>query len=172
MNILFLAGNGYHNKEWVYKLCETVAPLFDKSLVHDYAHWNSDEEFINFDTELDVLSEELKDFGEYVVFAKSIGSVLASLGMSRGIIKPTKFIVAGLPLGLIVSENHPVGTWLENDTTKLIVVQNTNDPLGSFDDVRDYIGKIKKEGDFELVELPGDSHDYSDLEKLKEIIGS
>ena len=172
MDLILLAGNGSHNKAWIYEVSKTLAPLFDNCLVHDYEHWQNNEANINFDAELAKLRHETEGIGEYVIFAKSIGSVLTFMGVNRGILKPKTIIITGLPLGMIEEEHIPMDDWLRHSDIPLLFIQNTEDPLGSFKEVEKYLSGIIGNRKYTLAELDGNTHNYNDLLRLKEEIAS
>lgn len=39
MQLILLAGNSAHNKEWIESVEEEVKDLFDKTYVQYYSHW-------------------------------------------------------------------------------------------------------------------------------------
>jgi len=170
MNLVLLAGNSYRNKEWIYRVKEVLSPLFDKSFVLEYAHWQSGEEEINLDNEILTLSNKLINDSNYSIFAKSVGSIVALKGINDGVLKPIKIIIAGLPLFSIMESGTPFGKWLENSDVPLLIIQNTSDPLGSYLDVKKYFLELNIKSKYKIIELPGDDHSYNDLPKLKELV--
>jgi len=171
MNLLLLAGNGQHNKEWIYKVKDVLSPLFATLHVHEYAHWDSDEAFIDFDKEYATVEEETTKLGQYVIFAKSVGTILTLKGINEGVLHPTKCIFVGLPLTMTAEENSKIKAWLQASNVPILFVQNTDDPLGSFDQVKAF---VKSTGvvNCHIVNLPGDSHSYDDFQKLRALIES
>jgi hypothetical protein len=74
MNALLFGGNSANNKVWIEQVREALAPIFERCVVHTYDHWETGEEFINFEAELTKLHDEVKNLSRYVIFAKSIGT--------------------------------------------------------------------------------------------------
>ena len=172
MDLLLLAGNSIHNKEWIHTVKKILSPLFKKSLVHEYAHWQNGELDIDLEAELKSLDLELKSSDSYYIFAKSVGSILTLKGMDSGQLKPLKVVIAGLPLGLIKESVVFFNKWLENNKVPLLIIQNTNDPLGSFLEVKKYLQELNLGFEYEIIEVPGDDHSYNDLVKLKELVSN
>lgn len=98
MNFILLSGNSIHAKEWMYKLRDSVIAKFGNTYIHNYRHWNSGEDMIDFDTELSSLNEKLDNSSPYIFIAKSAGCILALKSMSKEITKPTACLFLGLPM--------------------------------------------------------------------------
>lgn len=169
MNILLLGGSSLRNKEWIYKVRDALRDNFDILKVHEYSHWATDEEFTNLNKELKALTSETNTFGEYAIFAKSIGTIIALQGMDMNILHPTLCIFTGLPIKLIEREGLNVKDWLEASKMPILIIQNENDPQGSFDEVSKLLQDTHT-ANCKAVSLPGDTHGYDDLKKLKETI--
>lgn len=169
MNALLFAGNSLNNKSWVYGLRDELQPLYTSVTVHDYAHWNSGKPFIDFKMELDRLHNETLPDTPYIVVAKSVGTLLTAQAINAGIINPVQCVFLGLPLKLIEKEAYPLATWLRNYHHPVTIIQNTNDPVGSYEAVKDFIVQTNL-GQCLCIELPGSSHDYTATTKLKQIL--
>ena len=124
---------------------------------------------MDFSAEAVKLGKMCRVSTEYVILAKSGGSWLTLKLMAEGKIKPVKIILVG-----------PAWNWARNNgfdpialakkvTVPVLVVDKTNDPSLSF-------GQLKKEVEeagltnFTLVEMPGDTHHYENVEKIGKLI--
>lgn len=166
MNLLALGGESLRNQEWIHQVGEEFKPLFDRVVVQDYAHWASGAPGIDVDRELDVAAQTAHDLGDYVIFAKSAGSVLSLKGIAEGRLRPRACLFAGLPLGMIrVLET---GDWWKF-SMPVALVQNTGDPVSPYREVEAYLRERLPAGSYKLVELPGDTHHYGDLSKLESL---
>src|SRR5258706_12101649 len=100
MNALILGGESPRHYDWVRTVAEHLKPAFDKVVYLDYRHWSagggSDIEY-----ETAEVAKLTDDLGEYVIVAKSIGTVIATLGIASGTLKPARCVFLGLPLGLV-----------------------------------------------------------------------
>lgn len=170
MNLFLLAGNSKRNKDWIYSVGYALKVLFDAAKVHDYAHWESGEEFVDIEKELKTIIDETKTLLPYAIFAKSVGGVIAIKGINEKVLQPNTCIITGLPLSLIAKESLPVSEWLSETTVPITIIQNEHDPLGSYEDVREF---VDKSGALTctVVCAPGDTHSYEDLDLLKQLIG-
>src|SRR5258708_1357816 len=100
MNALILGGESPRHYEWVRTVAEHLKPSFEKVVYLDYRHWSTGGgSDIEFETaEVAKLTDNLN---EYAIVAKSIGTVIATLGVASETLKPTRCVFLGLPLGLM-----------------------------------------------------------------------
>lgn len=171
MNALILGGNSPHNKEWVRQLHAALAPLFTTVATHDYAHWASAGETIDFDHELRAIQREARALDDYIIIAKSAGVLLALKGISDNILRPDKVIFLGTPLNYIHRHTmeHEFESWLKKLTEPMLAIQNAHDPAAAAGEVDRYLKTIVPPSLITFAELPGDTHDYIDFPKLLEL---
>lgn len=166
MNALLLPGNSPRHQAWIEELRTAVMPRFQQTLTLHYRHWQSGEPEADVDYELGVAEALADNLDQFVIIAKSIGTAIASDGVSKGALKPKKLILLGLPISSsYASERYK--DWFDNIAIDILIAQNTNDPLGSFADVKQAFEKLQN---VSLVELPGNTHDYLDFEAIKKLI--
>ena len=170
MQVLLLGGYSARNKPWIYEVADALEPLAEQRVVHEYAHWNDESKSLDAEAELTAIADEAQNLAEYVVFAKSVGCLLAVEGMHRGLLAPQACVFAGLPLDTAVRERgEAFARQIAAVNCPLVFVQNSDDPLGSYKDVKAYLehaGAVRAMA----VELPGETHDYSDTATLKTIV--
>lgn len=171
MNALLLGGNSQHNQEWIHKVGTILSPEFHKLLIHDYSHWDGQGGFIDFDLELLRLSAIIEGAVPYIVFAKSVGSILTLKAISKGILKPVGCIFAGLPIKLAEEDKIPLPDLLRDNPVKTLFIQNTNDPLASFSKLVKYL-RTAGATNYQALELEGNAHSYDDFERLKSLVHS
>jgi hypothetical protein len=169
MDLLLLSGNSARNKSWIYSVRDTLTPLFVTSLVHDYAHWENGETFINFDQELVSLPREVTILSEHIVFAKSVGSVLVAQAIHNKLLNPQQCIFVGLPLELIEKQQYAFADWLRGYHKQITFIQNAHDPLGSYEAVKSYLHESGLDQCL-CIEFPGDTHDYNDYPRLRQVV--
>lgn len=166
MNLILLAGNSISNKEWIEEVEASLKPFFTKTEVHYYQHWSTGDELIDFEKELELLSEDAKDFGQYVIFAKSAGTLLTLKGVKEGKLQPVKCIFAGTAINWGREKNFSVDEWLENYSIPTLFIEKTNDPACSFEDLAKLL-ENKSVKNYSLKEITGSNHHYEDIELLK-----
>jgi hypothetical protein len=171
MNILLFGGNSQRNKEWIHELGDVLSPDFNNCVVHDYEHWDGRGEFIDFDLELSRLSAEVKGFDPYIVFAKSVGSILTLKAINLGLLKPVKCIFAGLPIKLAEEDGISLPDLIKSNPVPTKFIQNTGDPLASYSRLTDYL-KLTGAANYQSIELEGNTHSYDDLNRIKSIVQS
>lgn len=168
MNVLILGGISPHNQPWVHEVERALSPLADTVVVHEYAHWSQPEGTeMDIDYELRAAAEKAKSLREYAIFAKSVGTVLTLRGVASGLLAPKTCLFTGLPLKLIEREFPEMPAWISANKAPVLLMQNSQDTAGSFADVQTYLKAIN--ADWELVELPGDSHSYEDLGTIRKL---
>jgi hypothetical protein len=171
MNIILFGGNSQRNKQWIHQVGDELSLQFDICSVHNYLHWNDNGGFIDFDAELSRLSNLVTGLANYVVFAKSVGSLLTLKGISLGILNPQKCIFAGLPIKLAEQDNIPLDELLRKNSVPTLILQNSLDPTASYDRLRSYI-KSTEALNYSTHELDGNSHSYNDFNEIKRIVKS
>ena len=159
MDLLLLPGNSKRSKDWLEQADRYLAPQFDKTYRHDYAHWEKDEPEIDLNLELKKLTELVKTIPQYMIFAKSAGTILTSKGTAMSVLRPRACLFVGFPLAMVNNQNLPARDWLETANFPISILQHTSDPLGSFRDVEQYIKAINHDN-ISVHEIAGDTHDY------------
>ncbi len=167
MNALLLPGNSQRHEKWIEDLRKALASHFDITETQHYRHWQSGEEKADVDYELSVAQSKADQLKPYTVIAKSIGTVIAAKGTAEGKLHPNKLILLGIPINGGAPQ-APFREWLEKIKLPIVIVQNTNDPLGSFSDVRSAFEF--KNRNILYVELPGNTHDYLDFRAIENLI--
>lgn len=161
MQLVMLSGNSLHNQDWVYEARDEVSDLFDSTYVQNYRYWQTNEEWIDLPHELSVLKDQHLA-GDYGVFAKSIGTVLAVQALDKNIISPKFLLLLGLPLGYITKNYPQFASILTSNSLPVTVIHNTEDVVGTAEAAREYLLSCLNEADFTFIETPGDTHDYED----------
>ena len=166
MNALLLPGMSPRHREWIRQLAEAIKPHFGEVRFLDYAHWDTPGAEMDLEREIHQAAELAKDLGEYVVIAKSIGTVLTTLGTARGMLAPQACVFLGFPLN-VVHDLLEAGELAEalKQLPPTAFVHNQNDPLGTADEVRAYLAK-NAPAKYEIIPTPGDTHDYVDFNQM------
>lgn len=169
MNIILLPGNSPRNKAWITHIANSLRDDFGKIIVQEYEHWSSGQPLIDFEVEQSLLARSGNQVRPFVIFAKSVGGIVALKATAEDIIMPENIIITGLPLSLIRKKHIPVDNWLHHLQLPITIIQNEQDPVGSYDDIITYIRPINNSN---IVVVPhnGSSHSYSDIEHIRAII--
>ncbi|HVX23998.1 MAG TPA: hypothetical protein VG992_01505 [Candidatus Saccharimonadales bacterium] len=169
MNMLILGGESQRHQVWVRELASALEPNADDLRILDYRHWQTNSPTIDVEYEIEQAARNAPD-EPYVVVAKSMGSVVTTLAVSRGLLKPDRCIFMGFPLAVVMANLPEVAAALPK-LPPTDFLHNTADPLGSFQAVQAYI-TAHSPAHFTCCELPGDTHDYSDFNRIKQLLDS
>ena len=168
MNLIILPGNSPEHERWLNEAANAFEPFFDEIHAVHYRHWQTGAPEVDESYEIEALRSLSMDMSDSVILAKSVGTVIATRAISEDILRPRNTVFLGLPI-----TNSLFGTSLEEyglqNIVPLTIVQNTNDPYGSFTDVRDFLTKIGAT-QVALIEAPGQTHDYEDYEQYSGLL--
>lgn len=131
MNLLLLPGNNPRHREWLLQVEQELSPLFNRTLRHEYRHWQTGEPEIDLAYESSQLIDKTVDLEPYIIFAKSAGTLLSLQAMEQGILQPTACLFAGIPLPMTEQYGLPLERWLQTVTVPVHIMQNSADPFGS-----------------------------------------
>ena len=169
MDLLLFGGMSPRNKEWLYHVEKSLRPLFDKTSLHEYAHWASAAPQIDLEHELHAAHNQARELDDYVIFAKSAGVVLSLKGIAEKTLRPKACLFVGTPLNFIHEHSHQVDIWLKSLDMPAIFVQNAHDPTGTYQELQRYLHEHLQSPHYKIFEEPGETHDYNDLQRLKEL---
>ena len=168
MNLIILPGNSPEHERWLNEATNAFEPFFDEIHAVHYRHWQTGAPEVDESYEIEALRSLSMDMSDSVILAKSVGTVIASRAISEDILRPRNTVFLGLPI-----TNPLFSTSLEEyglqNITPLTIVQNTNDPYGSFAVVQAFMAKIGAT-QATLVETPGQTHDYEDYEQYSSLL--
>jgi hypothetical protein len=173
MHLILLPGNGRYNKAWIDEVRENLQDLFLSTHVVYYDHWFAEDEKkeITIETEQKKLLEIAANLDEYVIFAKSAGSLVTIKSIHEGLIAPEKCIFTGHPVNWARYRNYPVEQWIKDYSVPTLFIQKTLDPVFSFEELKAYLGEHNV-ANLKLVEQDGDDHEYGDIAFLRAEITS
>ena len=165
MEILILPGNDPRTAIWADDLQQELK-FATRKIVHiqRYLHWDDPQKQpINFEREV----ERLAEFDAEIVIAKSFGVMVGLLAYSKKLIKPKRIIGIGTPVLGFKKLNMDLQGLITKLTIPCLLIQQTNDKVGSFQSLSKAVGN---NAILELREIPGDDHIYSDVKLLGELI--
>lgn len=151
MKTLVLPGGSFGNKKWAEGL-----DVPNKE-VWNWSHWET-----GIDVNVDVDQEAEKIYEKYKgqninILAKSIGSLVLMKLFKLGL-KPNKYILCGVPLKVIKEMKAEYDYEVVSEYVPEIVVQNTQDPLGSFTEISEFIHNINP--NITVISKEADNHSY------------
>lgn len=171
MNLILLPGNSKKNKDWINQVEKCLGSIFAKTYIHNYQHWEDENESnnIDFELELENLVEATKDMDGYVVFAKSAGVLLALLGIKRGLLNPANCVFVGLAYSYGEKRGLDLDELFDSYFIPTLFIQKTFDPAIHFEELREFLMESNVRN-YELVEIPGDDHHYENIAEIKDLI--
>ncbi|MEY2665163.1 MAG: hypothetical protein RLZZ480_268 [Candidatus Parcubacteria bacterium] len=163
--LLVLAGGSRRNEAWGEACAEYFRSQFDLVCFIRYEHWATGESNLDFDAEIAKIAANVEgagEEGEWYVFAKSIGSILALKAAAADAIKPTKCVFFGMPFS-VVKDSLFRDDWmpLENFKIPALAFHNDNDPTAEYGLAQEKIATLAPSIKFRT--LFGDNHDYLDF---------
>lgn len=166
--LLVLSGQSKRNKAWGEACVDFFASDFDEVHFIEYDHWKKQESEINFSAEINKIKDVVND-GDWYIFAKSIGSIVALMTVSEQIIKPVKCIFFGMSLS-VVKDTVFAKDWSLLSTFKVptLAFHNTEDPIADCAFAEEKIKEFATT--ISLKELAGNNHDYLDFADYKPTI--
>ncbi len=159
MKTLILAGESEKNISWL----EEISGLIVDSICHFYEHWETGENKIDFQREVERLGQE--DYAVDRIVAKSAGTVVALYAIDAGVVTPEKCVFMGIPVmwAEIRGFKEDLVYLIENHNVSTTYIQQENDPFCSAAELAELTGK-------DVHEISGGNHKYDDfpaiLEKL------
>jgi len=168
--LLILAGNHPDQSRWASEVSSSFSSLFSQIWIHQYKHWNDSQlNGIDLSFELEELKSANKISEISVIFGKSAGVILAFMAYYQRIISPSCAILVGTPLHWARKKDMPIDEWLRDVKISALYIQNELDPVCSADELLQAL-PISSDSKCDLVKLDGSSHDYEDLDLLRETI--
>jgi hypothetical protein len=171
MKIIIVPGNSPKNKKWIQK----ATKFFQSNKGYDvlsieYSHWHSKEDLIDIEKESLKLNDLLSGQEKYLIIAKSAGILVSIKTFMSGKINPKSFIFLGLPLGWTKERKFNISLMFNEFPIPALIIQNKKDPVASADEVNNFIQKLKNPRNIQLIQTPGNSHDYEDFELIYSFI--
>lgn len=160
MNILALPGINQKTEKWAANLLQELAAADRQMTVQHYGHWdNGGDQCLNFHAEV----ERLQGCDVDLLIAKSLGVMIGLVACSRGIIRPSQLVLIGTPVTAFREQNLDLRQLVSGLAGPRLFIQQAHDIVGSCASLRNAVGGIES---VEIVEIPGDNHQYKDLKLL------
>jgi hypothetical protein len=160
MKIFALPGISPKTERWAANLLKEFEASDRTMTVQRYKHWDCDDsQCLNLRDEVDRLQGCEID----LLIAKSLGVMIGLSACGKGIISPQRLVCIGTPVTGFHEENIDLRQLVSNLKVPCLFFQQTNDIVGSCASLREKISDIPL---VELVEIPGENHQYKDLKLL------
>lgn len=148
-------------------------PTNQDKIVFNYNHWETNENQINFDEEVEKI--KLLDIQEdCIAICKSAGCYLSYLSYKNNYLKIKKFIFIGYPYLWLGNLNLNPREALEYTSKNLLIIQKEKDPVIGYEDLTKVI-KEKRNISADIIKYEKDgeannTHNYEDTSYIMRII--
>ena len=159
--LIVLPGNSARNQQWGISTAKHFGNWFDEAYVQQCDHWERGTNEMNVEAELVKLKDKAAtETDELYVFAKSMGSLLTLLSVSRGELAPHKCVFFGMPLS-IAAEGVFTEDWspLEKFSVPALAFHNNQDPTANYEFTKTKLEALAQQH-ISLIETAGDTHEY------------
>lgn len=157
MPTIILPGFSQHNEKWAKELKDALAD--DSVLIHFWLHWTTqnDSDF-SIENEIPRILEKINDQRIKIV-AKSIGTFIAMFLLEKIPEKINKIVLLGIPFNDLSKEEIKKYEVIKDfDPKKILIIQNNQDPHGSFNDIFKYFYNLNNQ--IEILKQDSLTHEY------------
>jgi hypothetical protein len=161
MDLLILPGYKADILSWALDMQRRLAGHFDAAYVHQYKHWETGDEEFAWDYELDQIAAHLEGVDDFGILALSIGTMLALKGVHERGWQPRFCVFMGTSVAPPEDPQYDLDLFAREYAAPTLFVQQTNDPAGSFADLK---ALFAGHPCAQFVETEGDDHWYADEE--------
>lgn len=167
MITLILPGYSINNKEWAEETARNLK-LGGQIRPVSWDHWTDPTKKFDKKEKARMLTDVTGE-DEVNIIAKSIGTLVAAYIIKSIYKRINKVIFVGLPMTDLETEDKLLITEALRllPTPKIMCLQNSNDPHGSFEEAKDFIISINSE--IKIYPKDGSDHNYpyySDFQKF------
>ena len=169
MNLILLGGNNWRNKGWIEEVEKALKPDFDQTWVQYYDHWQVGPALIDMEVEMEKLVKKAAGFGEYIIFGKSAGPILAMRAIKERGLRPGKCVFVGTAVSWGEKQGFEAEKWLEGYAVRTLFIQRAEDQVMTAGELREALNR-KGVTNYKFTELPGRSHHYEDIFGLRMMV--
>lgn len=166
MKTIIFPGYSPRNRDWAEAVKKNLSSK-EEVLVHEWEHWKGGAMSVKRELERIIQEAGSEDLN---IIAKSVGTRVAMQFFLRKTNKVEKIILCGIPT--VSGENAELfRRALENfPPEKIVVFQNEKDPFATYEEVKEFMGKVNPE--IEVVKKPAHTHDYPYSEDFERFLAS
>lgn len=158
--LILLPGNSAGNREGF----EALQSRLGGTILY-YQHWSTGEPMIDFETEARRLAELANDSPVRVI-AKSAGCLLAMRAVREAAVDIEKAVFLGTAVLWGEERGIPVREWLQEWSVPTLFIHKEQDPVIAVADLQAIVNRRH-----EILALPGNDHNYDDLDVFIEKAG-
>lgn len=172
MNLILLPGNNpEHNRNWIQLISFALKEYFDVIQIQEYRHWELTGGLPDVEHEVLTLNQAAVVMGDYVIFGKSAGALIALDAIYQHKVNPQKCIFIGLAVHFAEQNSLQIHTWLQNYSIPTLFIQKTGDWAASFAELEKILQERNVQN-YQLLEIPGEDHEYNEVELIREKVAT
>ena len=171
MRVILLPGQHISNKEWIENVEKKFQEKFTNTKISYYDHWEKGEERTDIELEtkkfLDIVNSSDE---EYILFAKSIGSIIFFNSLKDLVKKPKGVLIVGIAYNLAKELNYDFTNLKEYISYPVNIYQKEFDPAGYYADIMSIDGGNITVNQYECVGEENNNHSYENYDYLLELL--
>ena len=153
-----LPGYSIRNKAWGEELTNNLELRSYNPKLHYWRHWDkSISSSLSLRKELPVILEEIGK-EDVNIIAKSVGTMVAMHVLQQIPKQIKKIILCGIPSTSDERLELFKKSLADFPTGDIVVFQNAKDPLGSYEEVKKFMGKVNPK--IKVIKMPRSDHHY------------
>ncbi len=171
MKIILLSGQSLENKEWIEQVQSSFKSKYSDTSVMYYEHWSRGEGKADASLETERFLNLINTTTEeYILFAKSIGSVIFLNSLKKLSKYPTKVILVGVPLHMAKDSGYDFYNLKTILTFPVTIYQKKFDPYCSYTDLKTIEGGNVVINEYRCINEDEDNHNYSNFSTLLKLV--
>ncbi len=167
-NLILLGGESLKNKAWIEQVRDGLQANFETEILY-YDHWQVAEGKISFAVETGKLLQMTAGLTDFILFAKSAGSWMSLQAVAEGKVKPDKFVIVGPAWDWAINNGFKPEELINQVSVPVLIIDKSFDPSLAFADLQQMLADHKRPN-LQLVEIPGDTHNYEDIVGLTKLV--
>lgn len=173
MKIFLLPGQSIYNKEWIEEVEREFKNItFDTEVLY-YEHWSLGEKDTNIALETEKLVKLVNSYtDDYIVFTKSIGSLVFLNSFKVLKRKPKAVLMLGFPYYLSKELDFDLRDLFSKFDFKVSIYQKEEDTAGKYEDIKPFSNEYVTVEKYVGAGEPNDNHSYVNLEYISKLLKS
>lgn len=171
MKIILLAGQNISNKEWIENVGRKFNEKYLDTEIQYYIHWQNGMQNTNVELETKRFIKtvgELDD--EYILFAKSIGSIIFLNSLVNLKKKPKGVLIVGMAYKLAKDMGYDFKKFKNLITFPVKIYQKEFDPAGVYKDIMHIDGEGFTIQKYECVGERNSNHRYENYDYILSLL--
>jgi predicted alpha/beta hydrolase family esterase len=169
MRVLILPGNkSPENSTWLSQITHqlNIGGAIQSDSI-EYDHWSTPDQEIDLTREVNKICHYVEKHQDFVLLAKSIGTILALLANQQHEMHPKAAVFLGVPI--TQQQIDEFIALFDLVRFPVLCIQQESDKLTSFQDLKAILTPSRKD-DVTLCSIPGHDHVYDDFSQMNPLI--